>query len=496
MRVLENGWLGHLHAGAPAAARRLVLRHLGPARFAGFDEPGRRAGRRSRCPVPGVGDFRVPALVVEGAGRLDRAGPAVRRPPDPRRQAGPARPAASTYVEADDEAETLEIDLARRADRPARHRRGRRCSASRRSSPARCALATAARRRSSSGCAMSGRPRPARRRLEPRDALSGTWARERHVYDRPLVPGRQSVGQPARRDRRTSTTRSSRCAAPTTTEDAGEASGLSLVYSGNFLAEAEVDRVRDHARCASASTRRLRVARSSRARRSPRPRRVLAWRGDGPRRPERGVPRPATASAWRAAPWRDRPRPIAAQQLGGRPTSTSTTSGWSGWRGQAKDLGVELFVLDDGWFGRRDEDNSLAGRLGRGPAQAPERPRDARPRRPCAGPRASALWIEPEMVNADSDLFRAHPEWAIGVPGRERTESRQQLVLDFSRARGRRPHRRRADRRVLASAPIDYIKWDMNRVHHRAVDRLAAGRPAGRVLPPLHPGRVRAVPSG
>ena len=73
------------------------------------------------------------------------------------------------------------------------------------------------------------------------------------------------------------------------------------------------------------------------------------------------------------------------------------------------------------------------------------------------------LWIEPEMVSERSDLFEAHPDWAIGVPGRPRTESRQQLVLDMGRPGGRRPPRRRSCRDVLGSAPISYVKWDMNR---------------------------------
>jgi alpha-galactosidase len=72
------------------------------------------------------------------------------------------------------------------------------------------------------------------------------------------------------------------------------------------------------------------------------------------------------------------------------------------------------------------------------------------------------LWIEPEMVNPDSDLFRAHPDWAIGVPGRERTESRQQLVLDFSRPEVV-DHIADALIAVLSSAPVSYVKWDMNR---------------------------------
>ncbi len=72
------------------------------------------------------------------------------------------------------------------------------------------------------------------------------------------------------------------------------------------------------------------------------------------------------------------------------------------------------------------------------------------------------IWIEPEMVSAESDLFRAHPDWAIGIPGRPRTESRQQLVLDMARPEVV-DHLTEVLTAVLASAPITYVKWDMNR---------------------------------
>ena len=128
---------------------------------------------------------------------------------------------------------------------------------------------------------------------------------------------------------------------------------------------------------------------------------------------------------------------------------------------RAKALGVELFVLDDGWFGRRDRDDSSLGdwvvdrrKL---PGGIEALVRDVK-----AEGLQFGLWIEPEMVNADSDLFRAHPDWAIGVPGRARTESRQQLVLDYARPEVV-DHIADALTAVLSSAPIDYVKWDMNR---------------------------------
>src|SRR4029078_7761063 len=72
------------------------------------------------------------------------------------------------------------------------------------------------------------------------------------------------------------------------------------------------------------------------------------------------------------------------------------------------------------------------------------------------------LWIEPEMVNEDSELFRAHPDWAVGIPGRPRTESRHQLVLDLSRPEVV-DHLVGVLTDLLRSAPISYVKWDFNR---------------------------------
>lgn len=128
---------------------------------------------------------------------------------------------------------------------------------------------------------------------------------------------------------------------------------------------------------------------------------------------------------------------------------------------QAAELGVEMLVLDDGWFGKRDSDDSglgdwqvnekkLGGTLG-----------DLSERIHSLGMKFG-LWIEPEMVSEDSDLYRAHPDWALAVPGKKPVRSRYQLVLDFSRKEvvdyiyGQISS-------LLDTVPIEYLKWDMNR---------------------------------
>ena len=127
----------------------------------------------------------------------------------------------------------------------------------------------------------------------------------------------------------------------------------------------------------------------------------------------------------------------------------------------ARELGVELFVLDDGWFGKRDDDTTSLGDWVVDRRKLPDG-LDGVAERITALGMGFGVWIEPEMVSADSDLFRSHSDWAIGVPGRPRTESRQQLVLDMARPEVV-DHLTGVLTDVLASAPITYVKWDMNR---------------------------------
>jgi alpha-galactosidase len=128
---------------------------------------------------------------------------------------------------------------------------------------------------------------------------------------------------------------------------------------------------------------------------------------------------------------------------------------------EAKDLGAELFVLDDGWFGRRNDDTSSLGdwivnreKLPSGLTGLAQKIRDLG--------LEFGLWFEPEMISPNSDLYRAHPDWCLHVPGKRRTETRNQLVLDLSRDDV-------CDailsmlKDILASASISYVKWDMNR---------------------------------
>lgn len=127
----------------------------------------------------------------------------------------------------------------------------------------------------------------------------------------------------------------------------------------------------------------------------------------------------------------------------------------------AKELGIEMLVMDDGWFGKRDSDYSGLGdwfvnekKLKGGLKNLVEEVNKAGMK--------FGIWFEPEMISEDSDLYRAHPDWALTVPGRSFTRARQQLVLDFSREDVRTYIFDRMCE-ILESANIEYVKWDANR---------------------------------
>ena len=127
----------------------------------------------------------------------------------------------------------------------------------------------------------------------------------------------------------------------------------------------------------------------------------------------------------------------------------------------AAELGVEMLVMDDGWFGKRDDDNSGLGdwftnenKIGCSLKELVESVNNCGIK--------FGIWVEPEMVNEDSDLYRKHPDWAFAVPGKKPVRSRNQLVLDFSRKEVV-DYIYDSITKVIESGNMEYIKWDMNR---------------------------------
>jgi alpha-galactosidase len=128
---------------------------------------------------------------------------------------------------------------------------------------------------------------------------------------------------------------------------------------------------------------------------------------------------------------------------------------------KAASLGVELFVMDDGWFGARNNDRAGLGDWYVNPKKFPNGLKPLIDSVKGLGMKFG-LWVEPEMVNPDSDLYRAHPDWAMHFPGRPRTEARNQLVLNMARDDVRDHIFAELDK-LLTENDIAFIKWDMNR---------------------------------
>ena len=128
---------------------------------------------------------------------------------------------------------------------------------------------------------------------------------------------------------------------------------------------------------------------------------------------------------------------------------------------EAKKLGCEMFVLDDGWFGKRDSDTSGLGDYSVNRKKLPDGLEGFAGKLKMMG-LEFGLWMEPEMVSPDSELYRKHPDWAVQIPGQEASLGRNQLVLDLCREEVQDYIIRQVND-TLSAADIRYIKWDMNR---------------------------------
>ena len=287
--------------------------------------------------------------------------------------------------------------------------------------------------------------------------LSGAWARERTPYRRPLVPGFQGV-YTQRGASSLQTSPFMALARRSADETKGEVLGLSLIYSGNFIARAE-DTSTGGARLLMGVNDRdftWRLA-PGEAFQTPEVALVFSTEGIGGMSrgfhrlwgnhllPKRwmGVDRPVLLNSWEAAYFDfDEAKLVSIAKA-------------------AADAGVSLFVMDDGWFGHRDDDTTS---LGDWTADMRKLPGGLKG----LGEKVRALgiqfgiWMEPEMVSPDSDLFRAHPDWCLHIPGREAITARHQLTLDLGRE-DVQEFVYKAVANTLRESGAAYLKWDMNR---------------------------------
>ena len=300
--------------------------------------------------------------------------------------------------------------------------------------------------------------------------LPGAWARERQAERLPLGHGIRTL-----RSVRGATGHSMNSAfallSTDATETAGEAYGVVLCYSGNFQADIETDTYDATRALVGISPETFSWTLAPGAAFHA-PQAFLVYSGEGVGEMSRRMhdflrghvidPR-----------WATRARPALVNNWEATYFDFNTEKLLSIARAAAP-LGIEMLVLDDGWFGHRSDDRSSLGdwyefadKIG----DMADLVREVH-----ALGLKFGLWFEPEMVSEDSDLYRAHPDWVLHIPGRGRSLGRNQMVLDFSRPEVVDAV---ADTivRLLRRAGVDYLKYDMNRNH---TESFSAALPADR----------------
>ncbi|MCD8120421.1 MAG: alpha-galactosidase [Lachnospiraceae bacterium] len=243
-----------------------------------------------------------------------------------------------------------------------------------------------------------------------------------------------------------------------TTEDAGQCYALAFVYSGGFQSEAQKDQY-DQTRVLMGLSEEMFSYPLAEGEEFTAPEVILSYSSQGLAGLSWNLHRCIRGHVCRGK-YRDQRRPI---------LINSWEAAYFDFTGEtllelaaeAADLGVEMLVLDDGWFGKRDQDDRSLGDWQVNEKKLGCTFGDLTSKIHAMGLKFG-LWIEPEMVNEDSDLYRAHPDWALAIPGRPPVRGRSQLVLDFSRQEV-------VDYifeqicSVLDQGTVEYIKWDMNR---------------------------------
>ena len=243
-----------------------------------------------------------------------------------------------------------------------------------------------------------------------------------------------------------------------TTEDFGNAYGISFIYSGGFRIQMEKDQV-DGIRLVCGIDDEEFLWKLAPGESFVTPEAALSYSENGLTALSDQFQKAYHANLIRS-PWKDKKRPTLVNNW------EATYFGFDAEKllkiaGEAADLGLDMLVLDDGWFGKRDDDNSGLGdwfvnekKLGCTMKELVDRVN--------ALGLKFGIWLEPEMVSEDSELYRMHPDWVLQIPGREPNRSRNQLVLDLSRKEVRE-YMKRFINDTLSCANISYVKWDMNR---------------------------------
>ena len=287
--------------------------------------------------------------------------------------------------------------------------------------------------------------------------LSGSWGRERHILRNPLRSGSQAIESRRGASSHAQNPFMALCSKDAN-EEYGDVYGFSLVYSGNFLANVEVDMYRNARAQIGINPFDFKWLLESKEEFQA-PEVVLVYSSKGlngmsqiyhnlyRKRLCRGI-------------YRDKVRPILINNWEATYFDFNEVK-IKEIAKEASKLGMELFVLDDGWFGNRNDDKSSLGdwfvnenKLKGGLSKLAKDINNMG--------LEFGLWFEPEMISPISKLYEKHPNWCIHIPGRTRSQARSQLILDLSRKEVC-DYIIESVSKILESANISYVKWDMNR---------------------------------
>ncbi|MGJ0701016.1 alpha-galactosidase [Clostridium perfringens] len=287
--------------------------------------------------------------------------------------------------------------------------------------------------------------------------LSGSWGRERHILRNSLRSGSQAIESRRGASSHAQNPFMALCSKDAN-EEYGEVYGFSLVYSGNFLANVEVDMYRNARAQIGINPFDFKWLLESKEEFQA-PEVVLVYSPKGLNGMSQIYHNLYRKRLCRGN-YRDKIRPILINNWEATYFDFNEVK-IKEIAKEASKLGMELFVLDDGWFGNRNDDKSSLGdwfvneeKLKGGLSKLAKDINNMGLK--------FGLWFEPEMISPISKLYEKHPNWCIHIPGRTRSQARSQLILDLSRKEVCN-YIIESISKILESANISYVKWDMNR---------------------------------
>ena len=287
--------------------------------------------------------------------------------------------------------------------------------------------------------------------------LKGAWARERHVMRQTQGEGEYRIFSQRGASGHEANPFLALCE-KSATEFSGEVWAVSLVYSGSFEALSYVNNT-ENSRLSIGLNPDVFTWKLEPGETFVSPEAAMVYSPDGLNGMSHAFHRLYSENLMRSK-WFERDRPILINNWEATYFNFNEEKILQIAR-RAKELGVEMLVLDDGWFGKRNTDNCSLGDWVVNPEKLPGGLNGLSDRLHDLGLKFG-LWFEPEMISPDSDLYRAHPDWCLHVDGRARVEMRNQLILDLSRKEVQ-DYIIESVSAALESARIEYVKWDMNR---------------------------------